>query len=269
MNTSNRISFSTDQHVSAVRTALQFLTIFPVGSLSGQDKNVTGLSLLYYPLVGLLLGFVLAVFTWFAQTVLSPFSLQLLLLAALVLTLWVVLTGALHLDGLADCADAWMGGLRCDKEASKQRTLELMKDPTSGPIAVTVVVLVLLIKFAALAALLAHASLWLLLIAPFIARLSVLALMLTTPYVRPQGLGEVLSKHFPRQEAKIVVAVAAVIFLFLDFSHALPVMIIAVLALFVLRLMMMSRLKGSTGDTIGATVEIIEMVCLIMLVALL
>ena len=264
MNTSNRISFSTDQHVSAVRTALQFLTIFPVGSLSGQDKNVTGLSLLYYPLVGLLLGFLLAVFTWFAQAVLSPFSLQLLLLAALVLTLWVVLTGALHLDGLADCADAWMGGL-----GSKQRTLELMKDPTSGPIAVTVVVLVLLIKFAALAALLAHASLWLLLIAPFIARLSVLALMLTTPYVRPQGLGEVLSKHFPRQEAKIVVAIAAVIFLFLNFSQALPVMIIAVLALFVLRLMMMSRLNGSTGDTIGATVEIIEAVCLIMLVALL
>lgn len=264
MNTSNREKFSAGQHVSAARTALQFLTVFPVGNLSGQDRNVTGLSLLYYPLVGLLLGFVLAVFAWLAQAVLSPFSLQLLLLAALVLTLWVVLTGALHLDGLADCADAWMGGL-----GSKQRTLDLMKDPTSGPIAVTVVVLMLLLKFAALAALLANASLWLLLIAPFIARLSVLALMLTTPYVRLQGLGEILSKHFPRQEAKIVVVIAAVIFLFLNFSHALPVILTAVLVLFVLRLMMMSRLKGSTGDTIGATVEIIEMVCLMLLVAML
>lgn len=264
MNASNRDKFSVDQHASAVRIALQFLTVFPVGSMSGQQKSATGLSLLYYPLVGLLIGFMLAIFSWIVQGVLSPFSLQLLLLSALVLTLWVVLTGALHLDGLADCADAWMGGL-----GSKNRTLELMKDPTSGPIAVTVVVLILLMKFAALAALLAYASLWLLLIAPFIARLSVLVLMLTTPYVRPQGLGEILSKHFPRQEAKIVVAIAAVIFLFLNFSHALPVILTAVLVLFALRLMMMSRLKGSTGDTIGATVEIIETVCLMTLVAML
>ena len=180
------------------------------------------------------------------------------------LALWVILTGALHLDGLADCADAWMGGL-----GSKQRTMAIMKDPASGPIAVTVVVLLLLIKFAALAALLAHASLWLLLMAPFIARLSVLTLMLTTPYVRPQGLGEILSKHFPRQEAKMVVAVSAVIFLFLNFSRALPVLLVAILALLALRTMMMSRLKGCTGDTIGATVELVESVCLIMLVALL
>jgi len=260
--------FNLNQHVSALRMALQFLTIFPVGSVSGngpeQDKNTIGLSLLYYPLVGLLLGFVLAVFAWFAQSVLSIYSLQIFLLAALVLALWVILTGALHLDGLADCADAWMGGL-----GSKQRTLALMKDPTSGPIAVTVVVLLLLIKFTCLVALLAHASLWLLLLAPFVARLAVLALMLTTPYVRPQGLGEILSKYFPRQEAKIVVAIAAVVFLFMNFSNALPVLLIAVLALLVLRIMMMSRLKGCTGDTLGATVEIIEAISLVTLVAML
>jgi len=256
--------FNLNQHVSALRMALQFLTIFPVGKISLQDKSTTGLSLLYYPLVGLLLGFVLAVFAWFAQSVLSIYSLQIFLLAALVLALWVILTGALHLDGLADCADAWMGGL-----GSKQRTLELMKDPTSGPIAVTVVVLLLLIKFACLVALLAHASLWLLLLAPFIARLAVLALMLTTPYVRPQGLGEILSKYFPRQEAKIVVAIAAVVFLFMNFSNALPVLLIAVLALLVLRIMMMSRLKGCTGDTLGATVEIIEAISLVTLVVML
>ena len=260
--------FDSKQHVSAARMALQFLTIFPVGSVPGngseQDKKTIGLSLLYYPLVGLLLGFVLAVFAWFVQSVLSIYSLQIFLLAALVLALWVILTGALHLDGLADCADAWMGGL-----GSKQRTLALMKDPTSGPIAVTVVVLLLLIKFACLVALLAHASLWLLLLAPFVARLAVLVLMLTTPYVRPQGLGEILSQHCPRQEAKIVVAIAAVVFLFMNFSNALPVLLLTVLALLVLRMMMMSRLKGCTGDTLGATVEIIEVVSLMILVAML
>jgi len=260
--------FKFSQHVSALRMALQFLTVFPVGSISGngpqQDKSTTGLSLLYYPLVGLLLGFVLAIFAWFAQSVLSIHSPQLMLLAALVLTMWVVLTGALHLDGLADCADAWMGGL-----GSRSRTLELMKDPTSGPIAVTVVVLLLLMKFACLLALLAQASLWLLLLAPFVARLAVLALMLTTPYVRPQGLGEILSRHFPRPEAKIVMAIMVAVFLLLNFSNALPILLATVAALLVLRITMMSRLKGCTGDTLGATVEIVETVCLVMLVALL
>jgi len=260
--------FSSNQHVRALRVALQFLTIFPVGSVSGngalQDKSTTGLSLLYYPVVGLLLGFVLAVFAWLAQSVLSIYSLEIFLLAAMVLTLWVVLTGALHLDGLADCADAWMGGL-----GSKSRTLELMKDPTSGPIAVTVVILLLLIKFAALVALLTQASLWLLLIAPFIARLAVQALMLTTPYVRPQGLGEILSRHFPRQEAKIVMAIMVVVFLMFNFSNALPILLVTAAALLVLRAMMMSRLKGCTGDTLGATVELVETVSLVMLVVLL
>jgi len=268
MNNLHKENFSVGQHVSAVRMALQFLTVFPVGSISGngaqQDKSTTGLSLLYYPLVGLLLGFVLAVFAWFAQSVLSIYSAQLLLLAALVLTVWVVLTGALHLDGLADCADAWMGGL-----GSRSRTLELMKDPTSGPIAVTVVILLLLIKFACLVALLAHASLWLLLLAPFVARLAVLVLMLTTPYVRPQGLGEILSRHFPRQEAKIVMAIMVAVFLLLNFSNAWPILLVTAAALLALRIGMMSRLKGCTGDTLGATVELIETLSLIVLVVLL
>lgn len=264
----NKENFSACQHLSAAHMALQFLTIVPVKSIFGnacsQDKSTTGLSLLYYPLVGLLLGFVLAIFAWISQTFLSIYSLQIFLLAALVLALWVTLTGALHLDGLADCADAWMGGL-----GSKPRTLELMKDPTSGPIAVTVIVLLLLIKFVALVALLAHASLWLLLIAPFVARLSLLGLMLTTPYVRPQGLGEILSQYFPRQEAKMVIAIAAIIFLLLAFTKALPVLVMVVVAGFLLRRMMMSRLRGCTGDTLGATVEIIETVSLVVLVLLL
>lgn len=264
MNSSSSRTFSVSEHVAATRTALQFLTIFPVGSLGLQDKKVTGLSLLYYPAVGLLVGFALAVFAWLAQSVLSIYSLELLLLAALALTVWVGLTGALHLDGLADCADAWLGGM-----GSSQRTLAIMKDPTSGPIAVTVLVLLLLVKFVTLAALLAKASLWLLLVAPFVARLAVLALLLTTPYIRPQGLGEVLSQHFPRQEAKLVLAVAVVAYLLLDFTRALPILLVSVAVLLGLRAMMLSRLRGCTGDTMGATVEILEAVCLVVLVVVL
>ena len=259
-------SFSVAQHISAALMALQFLTILPVKQVPLQDKGTTGLSLLYYPLVGLLLGFVLAVAAWFAQFVLSPMSLQLFLLAALLLTLWVVLTGALHLDGLADCADAWIAGL-----GSRPRTLELMKDPTSGPIAIVVVVLLLLIKFTALAALLAHASLWVLLLAPFIARLSLLALLRTIPYVRKQGLGEILSQYFPRSAATKLCLLGVLVLLVLAFSFSkmLVLLLGVAVTLLLLRRMMMARLGGCTGDTLGATVEIVETVCLVALVALL
>lgn len=71
-----------------------------------------------------------------------------ILVAALVLALWVYFTGAMHLDGVADTADAWVGGL-----GDHQRTLEIMKDPRVGAMAVAAMLLVLLVKFAAITAL--------------------------------------------------------------------------------------------------------------------
>src|SRR5699024_7527202 len=82
--------------------ALQFLTSLPV-RLSGMPApQAVGRSLLHYPLVGLLLGLVL----WLGSLAIEGAALP--LQAALVLAAWVALTGALHLDGLADSADAWL-----------------------------------------------------------------------------------------------------------------------------------------------------------------
>src|SRR5215831_21347953 len=89
--------------------ALQFLTCLPIRLQSPPAGRELGLSLLWYPAVGLLLGVLL----WIAATLVRPISPA--LAAALILTLWVACTGALHLDGLADTADAWVGG-RSDRE---------------------------------------------------------------------------------------------------------------------------------------------------------
>jgi len=111
----------------------------PGGAPVGREA---GLSLLWYPAVGLLLGLLL----WVAAMLLSPLATP--LAAALVLAAWVSCTGALHLDGLADTADGWVGG-----HGDRERTLAIMKDPCSGPVAVAAVVCLLLVKFAALSAL--------------------------------------------------------------------------------------------------------------------
>lgn len=107
----------------AFLVALQFLTRLPVRLRAAPSEEELGRSLLFYPLVGLLIGMLL---TTLAMAI-SAAGISDLLGAALVLAAWVVLTGGLHLDGLADSADAWSGG-RGDRE----RTLAIMKDPYWG-----------------------------------------------------------------------------------------------------------------------------------------
>ncbi|MEN0108439.1 MAG: adenosylcobinamide-GDP ribazoletransferase, partial [Pseudomonas sp.] len=164
--------------------AVQFLTSLPVRLPGMPSPQELGRSLLWYPLVGLLIGVLL-----YALNALLAGA-PLLLHAALLVAAWVALSGALHLDGLADSADAWLGGF-----GDRERTLSIMKDPRSGPIAVVTLVLVLLLKFAAVVALLEQQSASALLLAPWLARGLLPVLFMTTPYVRAGGLGQALAEH--------------------------------------------------------------------------
>lgn len=226
--------------------ALQFLTRLPVTLAGMPTPEQIGRSLLFYPLVGLLIGLLLLA----AQQLLGDSAV--LLQAALLLTLWVGISGGLHLDGLADSADAWVGGF-----GDKQRTLAIMKDPRSGPIAVVVLVLLLVLKFAALVALLESGSGLLLLLVPWLARCLLPLLFMTTPYVRAGGLGQALAEHLPRRQLPWVLAAHAVAMLLLGWP-ALLALLVAGTVFFYLRVLMLKRLGGTTGDTAGALVELAE-----------
>lgn len=227
--------------------ALQFLTCLPVRLTALPSAGDMGRSLLYYPLVGLLIGALL----WLGGLLLAgvPAALQ----AALLLALWVGLTGGLHLDGLADSADAWLGGF-----GDRQRTLEIMKDPRSGPIAVVVVVLLLLLKYAALQALLESQASLALLWVPMIGRGAVLGLFLSTPYVRAGGLGQVLAAQMPRRAVAWVLLGSAVAVLLADPGAGLAALLVAAGVFLYLRAKLLARLGGTTGDTAGALLELVE-----------
>ncbi len=235
--------------MDAFLVALQFLTRIPVRVRYEAGAPLLGRSVLYYPAVGLLLGMLLSLPPMlFAGS--SP-----MLLAAIILAVWVLLTGGLHLDGLADCADAWVGG-----HGDKQRSLQIMKDPASGPIAVSLLVLVLILKFAALNTMFEQTRLAPLLLAPVLGRAAILGLMLTTDYVRPQGLAEALLQQLPRSHANWVLAISllgAAVFL------GFPAVLFAGGILFWLRQSALSRLGGVTGDVYGAAVELTEAAVLI------
>lgn len=234
--------------------ALQFLTRLPARQQEDVTSADLGRSVLAYPVVGLIIGLILLVLAW-AYRGADPF-----LTAAVLLAVWVVVTGGLHLDGLADSADAWIGG-----HGDRERTLAIMKDPYCGPMGVVILVLVLLLKFAALVVLLKQ-GVWLgVLLAPVVARAGVVALFLDTSYVREGGIGASQALHMPHREGGWVLGAVALLLFFCLGWQALVLLFWLALLFFLLRQMMMKRLGGTTGDTAGALVELLEAMLLMVL----
>ncbi len=239
--------------------ALQFLTTIPVTLKQLPSEQEMGRSLLYYPLIGILIGALLAAFAAGLSQLSSPATAP--LVAALTLIVWVLLTGGLHLDGLADSVDALMGGF-----GDRQKTLEIMKDPTSGPMGVISLVLVLLAKFTALWLAIGMQN-WLgILIAPLLGRTALIALFLTTPYVRKGGLGALICEHMPKHTSLLMMLIALAISVAIAGLNAVWGLLACAAAFIALRTLFLSRLGGTTGDSAGALVELTEMVILVVMV---
>jgi len=240
--------------IRAFALALQLLTRLPVPSPGSPPRpEELGLSVVFFPLIGLMIGALLAGLHT-ALWLIDPG-----VLAALIVTVWALLTGGLHLDGLADTADAWIGG-----QGNRDRTLAIMKAPRSGPIAITAVVLVLLNKFAALQMLLAGDARTLLLLTPVLGRAIIVLLLLTTPYVRPDGLGTPYAHYLPRLSCSVLLLlIAAATSILLPWQGSVLLAVLGI-GFFGLRHWLLVRLGGVTGDTLGAACELTETVALLV-----
>ena len=247
--------------IKAFFIALGLMTRIPVPSLfhikEGDSKKLYGWSVTFYPLVGLVIGGLLVFILWGIS--LLSLSANGLIEAAIILAAWVLITGALHLDGLADSADAWLGGY-----GDKQRTLEIMKDPYSGPAAVVVLVLILLLKFSSLTVITMDE--WLILIlSPVLARTLIMILLATTPYVREGGMGESAVKQLPKRAVWIFSLVVLAVSVFLLKEKSWGLLVLIAIAYFIRRLML-KRISGTTGDTAGAMLEVIEVSVLLIFI---
>lgn len=248
--------------VRSALIAVQFLTCWPLRLEPTPLGREVGLSLLWYPAVGLLLGLLI----WVAAIVLGPLTTP--LAAATVLAAWVFCTGALHLDGLADTADAWVGG-RGDRE----RTLAIMKDPYSGPIAVATIVCLLFLKFGALSALReTRGTSWSdlhfacgCILPPLLARAAVPVLFAHTPYIRARGIGADLAQFQSRPGGRWVAALTALAVTVGCGRDGLVATSTAAVVYLVMRRAFIRRLGGMTGDCAGAMIEVIEALSLVAL----
>ena len=230
----------------------RFLSRLPFPDPGPTEPRETGRSVPWYPVVGFLMGLPAAL----AALALADAPPD--VAAALVLMLWVWSSGALHLDGLADSADAWIGGL-----GSRERTLEIMKDPRSGPAAVTLIGLVLIAKWAALKTLILAGTIWPMLAIPMLARAQLPLLLLTTPYARQRGMAADQFNHLPRRAAWTSVVAAGLGGLLLGGWPGLALILVALALYLAARRAMLARLSGFTGDTAGALVELTETLMLL------
>ncbi|GAB6042354.1 adenosylcobinamide-GDP ribazoletransferase [Endothiovibrio diazotrophicus] len=234
--------------------AIQLLTVIPTPRVAGYDPRAFGLSVLCYPLVGAAIGALLGGAGWLLAGS-DP-----LLAAALLLTLWTGISGGIHLDGLADTVDARVGS-----HGDGTRALEIMKDPRAGPMAVAALVVVLILKLAALAVLV-RAQAWHALAAvPLAGRALPVALFLTTPYVRRDGLGAAAAACLPRGAGWLVLALVALLLIQLWGVPSFPLLIGLALLVALWRWWLIGWIGGTTGDTAGALLELAETALLVSL----
>lgn len=234
----------------ACLAALRFLTRLAPG-----DWGAPGdfrLSLVYFPVIGLLLGLILAA----VRGILAhyvPAAVQ----AALLLALEVYLTGGLHLDGFMDSIDGFFSG------REREGTLAIMKDSHVGAHAVTAVVILLLLKFSLFLSLPPQTG-WnlspLLIIMPVLSRWAMVIVLVLFPYIRREGLGNLFGAGSGSGRCCLFAATAitlAASYLLLGPEGLLLVALAGILA-WSWGACVRRRIGGLTGDTYGALAEITE-----------
>ena len=241
--------------------AWQFLTIIPLPSrlIPETIPSVFALALRWFPVVGFLLGLGLVAVNHILEPVFPPLVLNLI-----ILSLYVVVTGGLHQDGLADTVDALAGG------STPERRLEIFRDSHIGALVVTGLVLSLGLRYAGLMALPSGMREFVLLCMPAVGRWSIVVGVWRVVYPRVEGL----AASFIRTCSSVDVVVASMVMSIGIGAFFGPVAAVIVLCVGYLLVRcyvwwIARKIGGVTGDILGSInegVEILFVLCAPILV---
>lgn len=227
--------------------ALQFLTIILVRLKHVDEKKIAD-STAYFPLVGLLLGLILTG----ADRFLSFLGFEQFFISVILVVLLIILTGGIHLDGLADTADAFLS------MKNKEETLRIMRDSRIGVMGVLSLISVILLKIAFLSCLGAQLKISMLLLMCILSRWAMVFSMFLFPYARVEGK----AKDFIRGTDLKLFIFSSVITLFcvvkLCGIQGLALSLIIAAIVYVTGRLITNKIGGITGDTLGATNELVE-----------
>ena len=238
--------------LQSLAIAFGFLTRLPVKNASVDDADL-GRSLLWFPIVGVALGLALVG----TERLLRGY-LSVELVAVALVVLLAVLTGGLHLDGLADVFDALGGG-----HGDRQRMLAIMKDSRIGAHGAAALCLLLIAKVVIVTEVLRHESLWQLLAFPVLARWSVIPLVIFFPYARVEGLGKPFNGHGRPLHFAMATCLTAALVAWTGPRAIVPGASALAVALGI-GFWLKRRLGGLTGDVYGAAIEVSEVIFLVV-----
>jgi len=230
--------------------ALQFLTIIPVRISGKIDERDFGRSLLYFPQIGFLLGAFLASWAFILMPLPSPVRSVLILIA------WIIITGAVHLDGLADTCDGFYAG------RTREDILRIMRDSRIGAMGVIGIAVILLVKFALIESLSMPDLCRALVMATTFSRWSQALACLISGYARREGKATLFIAHAQRNDIIMGGLFTLVLFIGLAGIKGILVFVSAFLAGLLFVRYARIKIGGMTGDVIGALNEITEAVVL-------
>lgn len=232
--------------------ALQFLTILPVKIKSEIKERDFGASLIYFPLVGAFIGLLLV-------SVIIIFGfLPYLVKVALVLITYIIITGAIHLDGFADTCDGFYAG------RSKEEVLAIMRDSHIGTMGVIGLICLLLLKFTLLISI-PEETLWKFLVTMVaFGRWSQVFACYASKYARQEGKAKYFIEYAGVKEILVATLFTLGLFFVLLKARGLVSFFISALAVFLFVNFVKRKTGGMTGDTIGATSETAEVLMLLL-----
>lgn len=236
--------------------ALQFLTVIPIpGDFKGNIEGL-GKSVPFFPVVGLLIGFMAAILVFVLAVILPPFP-----ACAIIVIFLIAVSGGLHMDGLADTADGFFSS------RPRERILEIMRDSRTGVMGVIAVVCVIMLKVSLLVSLPPSTRLDIIFLMPLAGRCALVMMMTGLPYVRSEGG---LATLFVKRRSWLHAVLAALFLVVSGILVAQWMGVIAALATLaaaaLFALYSLRKIGGYTGDTLGAVCEIAEIIPVIVAV---
>ena len=262
---------------------LSFMTRIPMPKIE-YDEEKLGKSMKYFPVVGIIIGFILLFFCIIFNFILKniSYSAVLPLMIIVVILTDLITTGALHLDGLADTFDGIFS------YRSKHKMLEIMKDSRLGSNGALALILYFLLKFILLFSLTIESregAIYAIMTYPVVARLCSVVSCASSPYARGSGMGKTFvdnTKTCGLIVATVITFLYTIGMIFMPFllftNYSLPIQIIMKSILIIVIIVALSalfayafsklierKIGGITGDTLGALLEISSLLYIVLI----
>jgi adenosylcobinamide-GDP ribazoletransferase len=231
--------------------ALQFLSIIPV-KVKYSVKKSAG-AVIFFPVIGMLLGLLLAGINMFMLKT----GFDALLTSTIAVILLLVLTGGLHLDGVADTFDGLYGGKNIKEK------LRIMRDPHTGSMGVIALICAIILKIVTLNAITAAARPASIVLMCMISRWGMVFVMFLFPYARKVGKAKnfIKNSNLPVFICSTGIALAAT-FMIWRFKGLIAVAAVALVS-YAASLSVSKKINGITGDTLGTINEFAEITVLL------